>query len=197
VVALHGYGEPPEAMAAYARSVAPPHAVVIAPEGPLAFYRAPSGQGGAAAGGTGRGWVADDRRDEADQRNVRLLDAVWADAGTHVPLDARRCMVMGYSQGVGVAAAWLLTDPLAAGLVALAGGIRVPLRPQLVALARLPCLWVTGAHDRAYPPAYAQEMLAALRSAGVALEHHEVDAGHAVPEPAAEIVRAWLARVLT
>lgn len=194
LVALHGYGQDPEAMARYARLVAPAGTVVIAPQGPLSWYVAPDGPGGASAAGVGYGWVADPCRDESDRRNAALLHAVWADAAATLPLDPRRSVVLGFSQGVGVAVAWLLSGaPLRGGLVALAGGVRVPLRPRLAELARLPALWVTGERDRAYPPAYMQALLPVLREAGLALEHVELPAGHALAVPAAGSVRAWLA----
>ena len=198
LVAVHGYGQDPAEMFDYARSVAPADAVVIAPEGPLSWYRRPGGAGGAAAGGVGFGWTADPRRDEADLRNTRLLEAVWADADTHHALDPRRTAVLGFSQGVGVALAWLLEHPeRAASFVALAGGLRVPLRPRLPTLRGISALWVTGSSDAAYPRPYALELLHALAAAGLTVEHVELPGGHGVPEPAADRVRAWLGRRLS
>jgi predicted esterase len=198
VLALHGYGQPPEEMAAYARSVAPPDAVVVAPEGPLSFYRDPRHEGGAQRGGVGHGWIADPRRDLADERNSRLLDAVLADAARVTPLDPSRLAVLGYSQGVGVAAHFLLTQPgRARAFVALAGGVRPALRPLLPALRDLPTLWITGRRDRAYPPDYAAQLLPALLDAGLALEHHDLDCGHGVPEPAADLVTHFLSAHLS
>lgn len=194
LVALHGYGQEPAEMARYARLVAPRGTVVLAPQAPSSWYRAPDGPGGASAAGVGYGWVADPCRDATDRRNAALLDAVWADACSTVPLDAGRSVLLGFSQGVGVAVAWLLAGgPVRGGLVALAGGVRVPLRERLPALAGLPTLWVTGQRDRAYPPAYTQALLPVLRAAGLRLEHVEVASGHAVSVPAAGAVRGWLA----
>jgi predicted esterase len=198
VVAVHGYGQSPEEMFDYARRMAPPDAVVLAPEGPLSWYRRPGGSGGAAAGGVGYGWAADPRRDEADRRNTRFLEAVWADANGLRALDPRRTAVLAFSQGVGVALTWLLEHPeRASAFVALAGGLRVPLRPRLQALRGLPALWVTGASDAAYPSAYAAALFGTLAAAGVAVEHLELPGGHGVPEPAAERVRTWLASNLS
>lgn len=197
VLALHGYGQPPEEISAYARAVAPAAAVVIAPQGPLSFYRDPKHAGGAQAGGVGYGWIADPRRDAADERNSRLLDAVLADAAAATGLDLARLAVLGYSQGVGVAAHWLLSRPArAAAWVALAGGVRPALRDRLGTLRGLPTLWVTGARDRAYPPAYVAELVPALRAAGLALEHQDLPTGHGVLEPATALVRGFLAAPL-
>lgn len=193
LLAVHGYGQDPDEMFAYACRVAPESAVVLAPEGPLSWYRRPTGSGGAAAAGVSYGWVADPRRDEADRRNTSFLEAMWSDANARHALDPRRTAVLGFSQGVGVALAWLLDHPTRAShLVALAGGLRVPLRPRLAALGGLRALWVTGADDTAYPRAYAEKLLAELTAAGLVVEPVEFPGGHGVPEPAAERVRAWL-----
>jgi predicted esterase len=190
---MHGYGQDPREMFAYARRVAPERAVVLAPEGPLSWYRRPGGSGGAAAGGVGYGWIADPRRDEADRRNTNFLEAVWSDANAARPLDPRRTAVLGFSQGVGVALAWLLEHPTRAShVVALAGGLRVPLRSRLPTLRGLRTLWVTGAEDTAYPRAYAADLIATLAAAGLGVERVELPGGHGVLEPAAERVRAWL-----
>ena len=198
LVALHGYGQAPEEMWAYARRVAPADAVVLVPEGPLSWYVKPGGAGGAAAGGVGHGWVADPRRDEADLRNTRFLEAVWADAqgtqGCAPALDPARTAVLGYSQGVGVAVHWILEHQgRVKTLVALAGGVRAALRPRLAALRGLAALWVTGERDAAYPPAYVADLVPALTAAGLALEHVVLPTGHGVPEPGLPHVRSFLA----
>ncbi len=198
VLALHGYGQPPEEMAAYARLVAPPHAVVLAPEGPLSFYREPKAEGGPAAGGVGFAWIADPRREEADARNTRLIEAAWAAAHAEHALDPRRTAVLSFSQGVGVGIHWLLEHPSrAAAVVALAGGVRQPLRPRLSTLRGLSALWVTGRRDHAYVSGYMDALLPALTEAGLDVERLDLPGGHAVLVPAADRVRAWLAARLT
>jgi|GEM_PF-6657414 len=198
VLALHGYGQAPEEMAGYARLVAPADAVVLAPEGPLSFYKTPQAEGGAAAGGVAFAWIADPRREESDARNSRLIEAAWAAANTEHPLDPRRTVVVGFSQGVGVGVHWLLEHPShAAALVALAGGVRMPLRAQLSRLRGLATLWVTGRRDHAYPPAYMDALLPALADAGLDIERLDLPGGHAVPVPAADRVRTWIAARLT
>jgi predicted esterase len=194
VLALHGYGQPPEEMATYARLVAPPHAVVLAPEGPLSFYREPRGAGGPAAGGVGFAWIADPRREEADARNTQLIEAAWAHANAEHPLDPRRTALLGFSQGVGVGMHWLLEHPArAAAVVALAGGVREPLRPRLSTLRGLSALWITGRRDHAYVSGYMDALLPALTKAGLDVERLDLPGGHAVLVPAADHVRTWLA----
>jgi predicted esterase len=193
LVALHGYGQPPDEMPAYAASVAPQGWAVLAPEGPSSFYRRPWGPGGSAAAGVAFGWVADADREAQDERNDALIDACLADAASR-GLRPSRVVLLGYSQGVGVAAHWWTSRPdAAAALVGLAGGVTAASRPRLARLAGRRVLWVTGERDTSYPPAYTAGMLSALRAAGVLLDDAMLPETHAILDPARERVRAWLA----
>jgi phospholipase/carboxylesterase len=197
VVAVHGYGQPSAEILEWVAGVAPEGTVVVAPEGPSAWYRQPGAPGGAAKGGVGHSWAADPRRDDSDRRNDALILAAVEAARERAPIDPARTVLLGYSQGVGVAAHVLASSPdLARGLVGLAGGVPLASRPRLSALAGKPVLWVTGTWDRAYPVAYAEGMVEALGRAGAAVEAAALDAGHALLDAAREPVAAWLARVL-
>jgi predicted esterase len=192
LVAIHGYGQPADEMPAYAAQVAPPGWAVLAPEGPSSFYRRPHGPGGSAAGGVAHGWVADPDREAQDERNDAMIGACLADAARQ-GVRPSRVVLLGYSQGVGVAAHWWTSNPDAAvALVGLAGGVTAANRPRLARLAGRRVLWLTGERDVSYPPAYTAPMVEALRTAGVALDHEMLPEPHALLEPARERVRAWL-----
>ena len=194
VVAIHGYGQPPEAMFAFARSVAPAGALVVAPEGPSAFYDERWRPEKLVGRRIGYGWIADPRRAEAEARNRDLIDRALEVAAERHPLDPARTFVVGFSQGVGVAADWWAHAPArAAGLAGLAGGVPAANRSALAALARRPVLWISGRTDPLYPPDYVAAVLVALREAGVALDAHDLDAGHDLLDVARPLVRGWLA----
>jgi len=192
LIAIHGYRQPPAAMLAYAVSVAPPGALVVAPEGPSAFYgpRRPRD-------GTPRridyGWIADPRRPDAEARNRDLIARALDIAAARHEIDPRRTWLLGYSQGVGVAVDYFAHHPEhIAGLIALAGGVPPHGRERLTALRGRPLLWITGTRDAAYPPAYEDVLLATLRGADLRLDETVLDETHDLLEPARERVRAWL-----
>lgn len=191
-VLVHGYGQDVPDLLAWSSGVLPTGTPIVAPEGPDAFYRRPRGEPGASRRGVAHGWLAEPRRADAERRN----DALLAHA-VDLALEGRSApgaFLLGYSQGVGVATHYAVVDrPRVAGLVGLAGGIPMLWRDQLGALAGLPVLWVTGAHDESYPPAYEVLVVEALRGAGARVTHAELDAGHDLLAAAIPHVRAWMA----
>lgn len=197
VVALHGYRQPPAAFFDFARSLVPPGVVVVAPEGPAAFYEERWQPQQTGARTVSYGWIADPRRDEAEARNRDLIGNALRLAREHQPLDPARTLLLAYSQGVGVAVDYLVHAPGdAAGLAAVAGGVPVAGRGRLSALAGRPVLWIAGRGDRLYPPAYVRGVLDALRGAGARLETHELDSGHQLLEEARQPLARWLAERL-
>jgi predicted esterase len=192
LLAVHGYGQPPDALWAFAAPMAPATAWVVVPEGPSTFYRRPRPQGSSKSG-IGHGWVADPARDLTDARNDALLRAAVAGAHAIAPVDPARTWLVAYSQGVGVAVHFALEYPhLVAGIVALAGGIPLAQRPRLERLQGKQVLWITGNRDPSYTPEYSEAVRVALIEAGVELESHVLDAAHDLLAPSAGLVRAWL-----
>lgn len=197
VVALHGYAQPPEEMLEYAASVAPPEAVLVAPEGPSSFYRPERAGRRAERGAVDFGWAADPRREATDRRNTALILAAIEDAGRAVGIDPGRTVVLGYSQGVGVGAHFAASHPDRLGaLVGLAGGVRMEVRPRLAGLGGRPLLWVGGERDRFYPPAYLGALVAELRGEGLRVDALRFRCGHGILDPAASAVRDWIHRFL-
>lgn len=189
---VHGYGQDPRELLAFGRRVAP-DAVLAAPEGPSAFRRRRSGLTAEPT----RLWIstAGPSRSIEDLRNDRFLDAVLTAVGDRVPLDPQRTFVLGFSQGAGVALHWLTGRPDAArGLVGLAGGFAAAYRERLEQLAGRPVLWVSGSRDPAYPPAYVDDLVAALATARVGLDDRRLEAGHDLLDEAADTVSEWLLR---
>lgn len=193
LIAVHGYRQPPQRMLDYAVSVAPPGSVVVAPEGPSAFY-GPRRVQGRPGRRIDYGWIADPRRPDAEARNRDLIGRAIEQAGLRTEIDPARTWLLGFSQGVGVSVDYFVHHPeTIAGLVGLAGGVPSHGRKHLDALADRPVLWVTGSEDTAYTPSYEAAMIEDLREARVALDTVDLDATHDLLDPAAEAVRAWLA----
>ncbi len=193
LIAIHGYGRPPEEMLAFGRAVASDEAVIVAPEGPSTFYRRTRASEGDARGRVGCGWVADPDRDATDRRNDELIDAAISHVASRFDVRPDRTWLIGYSQGAGVACHYLAGHPQrAAGVIGLAGGIPAAFRPRLSSCADKPVFWVSGTRDTSYPPDYTAEVEAAWKMAGAHLETLHLDEGHDLLESAQPAVRAWL-----
>ncbi|MDJ0974851.1 MAG: hypothetical protein QNJ98_10360 [Planctomycetota bacterium] len=192
LVAVHGYGQPPQSLLAYATLVAPPEVPIVVPEGPSTFYRRPSSRG-SRKGGIGHGWIADPDRADTDRRNDALIGAALDLALERFELDPARIWLLGYSQGVGVATHFAASHPdRIAGLVGLAGGVPMAYRPGLSALSGKPVLWVTGTRDPSYPPDYSAAVVEAFEAGGAAIRHEALDADHDLMADARSVVAAWL-----
>ena len=193
LVAVHGYGQPPQSLLAFAALVAPPDMAIVVPEGPSTFYRRPSPRG-SRRGGIGHGWIADPDRASTDRRNDEVLGSAIDLAQNRFDLDPARIWLLGYSQGVGVASHFFANHPdRIAGLVGLAGGVPKAHRSGLAALAEKPVLWVTGSRDPSYPPDYCEAVVDAFRAGGAAIDHEVLDADHALLPDAKSVVAEWLA----
>jgi predicted esterase len=195
VVAVHGYRQPPEEMLRYATSVAPEDAVVLAPVGPSAFYLEPERE--PARRGVGHGWSADPRREDTERRNDAFLLACCEAVARERPVDPRRTVLLGYSQGVGVATHFWASHPATAvGLVSLAGGVREDVRPRLATLRGRKFLQVRGERDALYHATYEAALADRMRGMGIEVETLALDAGHGLLAPARERVRDWIARAI-
>lgn len=193
LMALHGYAQDGEAMFTYARRVAPTGTIVIAPEGPQAFY-AERWRKDVGARRIAYGWIADPDRPAAEARNRDFLGKALDHAAASHAIDPARTVVLGYSQGVGVAADFAVhARKRIGGLIGLAGGVPTANRPSLGALEGLPVLWLTGTCDRYYAADYNAKVVERLAAAGAELTAEALDLEHALLDDVAPQVRAWLA----
>lgn len=194
LVATHGYRQPPQRMLEYAISVAPEDAIVIAPEGPSAFY-GPRVRERAIGRRIDYGWIADPRRPDSEKRNRDLIGQAFDYVEERHAIDPQRTWLMGFSQGVGVAVDFFVHNPdRAAGIVGLAGGVPQHGRKALRALRDRRVFWLTGARDNDYTPEYEQTLLGCFDEAGVDVEALQFDVGHDLLDEAQDAVHAWLHR---
>ena len=192
-LAVHGYGQPPAPWLDYVCSIVPEGTVVVAPEGPSAFYRRPRSEGGASRGGIGHGWIADPRRADAERRNDDLLGKAieLACVQTGAPKDG--LVLIGFSQGVGVATHFAVNNPdRVRALIGLAGGVPEAWRNRLGELRGVPVLWITGTQDHAYAADYNDALVNTWKDAGVPITHCLLETGHDLLDEATPHVRGWL-----
>jgi predicted esterase len=194
LLATHGYAQVPEEMFAYARAVAPQHAIVVAPEGPSTFYARERLADGTRRRRVAHGWIAEEPRQPSERRNRDLLSGALDLAARAHPLDPQRTFLLGFSQGVGVVTDFCVHEPeRVRGLVGLAGGVPAHGRKPLENLAGRPVFWVSGTEDDSYPPIYMDALIEDFERAQVPVERLVLPVGHLLLEPAADAVRTWLA----
>jgi phospholipase/carboxylesterase len=111
------------------------------------------------------------------------------------PIDPTRLFLLGFSQGAGMAAQLLLTEPArVAGAILMSGAFQPDpdLEVDLEGLVGKPVLMVHGTHDPMLPVERAHTARDYLASLPLAFEYHEYPMAHEIGLPALRRVVAWL-----
>jgi phospholipase/carboxylesterase len=193
VLALHGWGASAHDLIGLAPVLHGGEALVLCPQGPTTLDL---GQGF-----TGYGWFPLAEGGPLDpfefRKGAAALRSFLEQALERYPVDRRKLVALGFSQGGVMAYDLVLREPaLFAGLAALSSW----LPPGLVAsIARqpehegLPVLVQHGSEDPMIPVARAQESRDALRGLGVNLAYREYEMGHEVrPDSSLRDLLQWL-----
>jgi phospholipase/carboxylesterase len=180
LVFFHGYGGSPEEMVGFLDKIDPErrfHGYL--PEAP---YRDPDG---------GRSWF---RRCSTERAETQLVPVVeWLEG---LPYRREKTVLGGWSQGTNLAYALALGAGLArpAGLVALGGGFRDGLPPDLE--RPLPPVAIGhGRSDDAVPVDVARQAREVLERAGAAVLYCETEIGHSIDEAVIPDLRGFLAKL--
>lgn len=192
VIALHGWGASAHDLFGLAPYLHGGEALVLCPQGPLAFD--------IGNGVPGYGWFPlsggatfdADRFEEA----VRMLAAFVDEAIARYPVEKRKIVLLGFSQGGVMAYALVLRDPSRfAGLAALSLWLPPALAGSISRLAEhelLPTLVQHGTEDPMIPIEKGRESRDALRGLGVSLSYSEYEMGHEIRPEALRDLLVWL-----
>ncbi len=134
------------------------------------------------------------------ERGLANLGRFIASLPQLYPVDPRRIILMGFSQGAAMCNAYILTHPQAAiGVASLAGSlVNIPnfeSHPQL--LAGLPVFIAHGARDEVVPIGEAQESRQIFANAGADVTYGEYNTGHKMSSQAMKDLSVWLSNLLT
>jgi phospholipase/carboxylesterase len=190
VVALHGWGASAHDLIGLAPFFLRGAALTLCPQGPV---RVPI-----AAGHEGFGWfplaggAPPDPR--AFERGAELVRGFLDEASAHYPIDRRKLVLLGFSQGGVLAYHLALRDPgRFAGLAALSSWLPEPVAPERRPEHEgLPTFVAHGTEDPMIPVERGRESRARLLALGVALSYREYAMGHEIrPETLRDLV-TWL-----
>ena len=192
VLALHGWGASAHDLIGLAPVVNRGEALVLSPQGPVGI-RIPGG-------GVGYGWyplgegVQDSPAEVA--RASDLVLAFLEQAQQRYPIDPRKIVLLGFSQGGALAFELALRDSSRfAGLAALSSwlpeGLAAQIQPES-AHQNLPVLVVHGTEDPMVPVDRARESRQRLTTLGVGLTYREYPMGHEICAEALRDIVTWL-----
>jgi len=194
ILALHGWGANAHDLLGLAPMLHGGRALVLCPQGPVAV---PIG-----GGSYGYGWfplspgLVTPSDVTAFKRGADALRAFVDGAVARYPVDPKKIVPMGFSQGGVMAYDLALRDPERfAGLAALSSwlpGLLAETLPKTPAQEGLPVLVVHGTEDPMLDVEKARESRELLRPFGVALTYREFDMGHEIRPEALRVILKWL-----
>jgi phospholipase/carboxylesterase len=190
ILALHGWGANALDLLGLSPYLAGGQFLVLCPQGPV---EVPLG------GPLGYGWFPITSGAPPDpgafQRSVDALRSFLDEAGRRYPIDARKVVALGFSQGGVLAYSLALAEPERfAGLVALSSWLPPQLAEQSPAAGRdrLPTLIHHGTSDEVIPIERARESLEGLRRLGVPAVYREFAMGHEINAESLTDLTRWL-----
>ncbi|HEY5657738.1 MAG TPA: alpha/beta fold hydrolase [Myxococcota bacterium] len=189
---LHGWGASAHDLLGLAPVLHRGNALVLCPQGPLAFQAGP--------GAVGYGWfpLVPDRPPEARAVEAAraALERFLGAALDRYPVDRRRLVIGGFSQGGFMACQIALRDPARfAGLMALSSWLPSDLAqeiPRTAAHAELPTLLIHGSDDPLVSVERAREARDILLRLGVPTVYREYAMGHEIRPEVLGAILEWL-----
>jgi phospholipase/carboxylesterase len=192
VIALHGWGASSHDLLGLAPVLHGGGALVLCPQGSVAFQ--------IAQGILGFGWWPITESRQMDPREFekarsalrKFIDGAYA----RYPIDRRKVVVLGFSQGGVMAYDLVLSEPERfAGVVALSSWLPEAVDraiPSNEALKNLPALVIHGTQDPMVPVAGAQESRQRLLARGLNATYREYPMQHEINPDALRDLVVWL-----
>lgn len=190
ILALHGWGANAMDLLGLAPYLADGRFLVLCPQGRVEVPLGPM---------VGYGWFPLTMGGSADPGELeRGIEDAWGfldSAMQRYPIDPKKTVVLGFSQGGVIAYAMALSNPQRfAGLVALSSWLPAPLLSALPPAdhQQLPALVHHGADDDLIEVGRARESVERLRSLQVPVTYREFDMGHQISAESIADLGAWL-----
>ena len=194
VIALHGHGANAQDLIGLAPHIAAGRTLWVCSQAQFTiepglygftwFQRGPDGQ----------------RDPQQFEHTVEAVKDFIDEARARYPIDPARTVLLGFSQGGGLAYRIALAEPRRfAGLAALSTSLSDELAGTLEpgdGVGDLPVLVQHGENDPMIDVDRARQARERLRAIGVEPEYHEYPMGHEIGQQSARDLSAWLERVL-
>jgi phospholipase/carboxylesterase len=192
IVALHGWGASAHDLIGLAPVLHGGEALVLCPQGPVAFEAAP--------GMVGYGWFPISMGRPPDPaafaKGAAALRAFLDEALRRYPVDRRKLVLLGFSQGGVMAYDLALREPERfAGLVALSSWLPDALSdaiPRQAAHAELPTLAIHGTRDPMIPVDRGRASRDRLLALGIPTTYREYEMEHEIRPEALRLLVEWL-----
>ena len=194
VLALHGYGSNPEAMLRLTANLVGEEFAVAALQAPNQHYSnagLPNAESAAAYN-----WGIRPHWESSVRLHHRMVRKALADLRQRFELEPRRCLLLGFSQPVGLNYRFVATHPgEVGGVVGICGGVPRDWEEDKYQLVPAPLLHISRDQDEFYPVDVVSTFAERLRKRASDVEFHLLAGQHRFPSKADRIVRPWIERV--
>ncbi len=194
VLTLHGYGSNPEEMLRLTQMALGEGPIIASLRGPNQHYL-----GGRPGPGreTGYNWGTVAHSEANIKLHHEIVRTVSAELRERFGIPARRLILMGFSQPVGLNYRFIGTYPEAAGgVIAICGGVPKDWEEDKYARVEAPILHIARSEDEFFPEAVARGFPDRLRAHAADVEFHMLPGEHRFPSKASATMRAFAQKIL-
>jgi predicted esterase len=193
VLTLHGYGSNPEEMLRLTQIALGEGPIVASLRGPNQHYL-----GGRPGLGreTGYNWGTVAHSQQNIELHHEIVETISAQLRERFEIPARRVILMGFSQPVGLNYRFIGTHPEAAGgVIGVCGGVPKDWEEDKYGRVDAPILHIARSEDEFFPEATARGFPDRLRAHAANVEFHMLPGEHRFPSKAAGIIREFAGKI--
>lgn len=194
VITLHGYSSNPEAMLRLTTALLGDRHVIASLQAPNQHYvadRLPDARSVA-----GYNWGIPPHWESSVRLHHEMVKQVLASLRERFRVGHERCLLMGFSQPVGLNYRFAGTHPgEVAGVLGICGGVPRDWHEDKYQPLRAAVLHISRDEDEFYPTALVNTFPEKLRCHAADVEFHLIPGPHRFPSKAGPIVRPWIERV--
>lgn len=191
IIAMHGRGADEKDLAPVVLALEIPDLLLVTPRAPFAFP-----YGGYAWYNLGQDGAPDQ---ESFRTSLGLLQKFVEEVKAGYPVDTKRLILLGFSQGGMMAYAAAFANPSAfRAIVALSGFVpyRSHMPLKLSNLAGFPVFISHGSNDPLIPVRFGREAAKLLTDAEADVTYREYSMGHEIREETIRDLKQWMPKVL-
>ncbi|MEQ1883869.1 MAG: hypothetical protein ABL967_02330 [Bryobacteraceae bacterium] len=193
VMTLHGYGMDAESMLRLTAALLGPEPVIASVQGPNQHYL---GSPSDPDRKIGYNWGIARQYTSSIQLHHAILNAAITQLIDRFAVDARRIMLMGFSQPVSLNYRFAGTFPgRVGGILALCGGVPGDWETGGYQSVSTPILHIARSEDEVYAERMALKFPEQLRKRASDVEFHMIAGKHRFPGKAGSVVSPWIERV--
>ncbi|HTB13662.1 MAG TPA: hypothetical protein VK752_18930 [Bryobacteraceae bacterium] len=193
VLTLHGYGSNPEEMLRLSAMALGEDVIIASLRGPNQHYL--GGRPGPNRD-TGYNWGTVAHSEQNIALHHEIVGTISGELRERFGIPARRMVLMGFSQPVGLNYRFIGTHPGAAGgVIALCGGVPKDWEEDKYGAVDAPILHIARSQDEFFPEAVARGFPDRLRAHASNVEFHMLPGEHRFPSKATPTIRGFLEKI--